>query len=114
MHQVSRFCQISNGLSHSLQQGLLDLPLVLPPGVVEVVGVHHAHNMPELVSPSATVVVPVESVSQHSRTAQQDNISPCTAPEQPLRRRQAAHMVATLLAVQGCAKRLQAVIDWWQ
>jgi len=43
-----------------LQALLLDVPLLLPACIVQVVGVNDAHNMVKLVCPALTMVVPVE------------------------------------------------------
>ncbi len=44
----------------SLQALLLDVPLLLPACIVQVVGVDDAHYMVKLVRPALTMVVPVE------------------------------------------------------
>mmetsp|Transcript_21670 Transcript_21670/g.60128 ORF Transcript_21670/g.60128 Transcript_21670/m.60128 type:complete len:309 (-) Transcript_21670:1513-2439(-) len=43
-----------------LEQHLLHVAVVLAPGVVQVVGVHHAHHMVEFVGPTRAMVVPVQ------------------------------------------------------
>ena len=44
----------------SLQALLLDVPLLLPACIVQVVGVNDAHYMVKLVRPALTMMVPVE------------------------------------------------------
>ena len=44
----------------SLQALLLDVTLLLPACIVQVIGVNDAHYMVKLVCPSLTMVVPVE------------------------------------------------------
>lgn len=46
--------------NHALEQLLLDVAALLAARVVEVVCVHDAHHVAELVRPPAAVVVPVE------------------------------------------------------
>lgn len=43
-----------------LQALLLDVPLLLPACIVQVVGVDDAHHVIKLVCPALTVMVPVE------------------------------------------------------